>query len=242
VDAETLQSIAFGPVNGPEAFHPLLDRPFQTAPPEPVWGARVEGMKAAGLLGISFVPCAAAKVVSFMTAKQTQATALYLIESAVGLLLMTAYTFDLDSHVTALIAACARGVQTSVQVDRAHTFAGVTKQMLHQMQRLSDAGVRVVLINGQYGGIQHSKVLRSDSLVIVGSTNWTGASAKNSECSCLIELDPAGVVAFEEWTTETMAKSIEFAEYMPPNLSSSQLDRYRTARKFSIARSRSVGP
>jgi phosphatidylserine/phosphatidylglycerophosphate/cardiolipin synthase-like enzyme len=186
------------------------------------------------------LPYGAATVVAVMNSKDTHAIAIYLIDSATDYVCVSAYTFDLVLVSQALARAAAREVETVVVADRAHTFHGSTQTMKFRLQGLESAGVHVWLTSGEFGGIQHSKTLRSDDLVIVGSTNWTDSSARNTEASVLAELTRAGVKAFDKWKDELTRKATRFSDTRVPGQTESQTDRYRSARRFSIARSRSL--
>ena len=112
--------------------------------------------------------------------------------------------------------------------------------MLSRLKELKDSGVNIYLSNGECGGIQHSKTLRVDGLAICGSTNWTNSSQANTELSVPIELNREGLRAWESFTTRLLdsSTSARLGEEIVPNRNE---DHYRTARRFSIARSRSVG-
>jgi len=205
------------------------------------WGARSAQIKAL-LSGTSFVmPPGAMTVVAMVGAVDAQKLAVHLATIATAEIFLTAYTFDLMTLCSALIAATNRGVDVTVCVDRQHTYTGSTQAMKTRMQQLSDAGVHVWLASGVNGGIQHSKTVTAGDLCLMGSTNWTDAGAKNTEMSVLLALTDAGQSAVREWRTEILARAQDFKVYSPPAMTQSQLDKYRTARRFSIARSRSVG-
>ena len=80
-----------------------------------------------------------------------------------------------------------------------------------------------------------------DNALILGSTNWTTSSSKNTELSALVELSAEGKKAYEAWKDLALANAVSFLNFDPPGHSDSQLDRYRTAKRYSIARSRSMG-
>ena len=97
-----------------------------------------------------------------------------------------------------------------LMADRQHTTNGQTRAMLSRFTDLAEAGVTVMLARGDSGGIQHSKTVQSDDLVIIGSSNWTTSSAKNTELSTLIQLGQSGNQAFEVWKTEALGFAIGF--------------------------------
>ena len=122
---------------------------------------------------------------------------------------------------------------------------------------MRDAGVKVLLSRGVSGssGIQHSKTLLCDEHIIVGSCNWTNSSRLNQERSVLIALNEKGMQAYEESFKYLKANSSVFSEKeeehgqavrdrrasksIPP--STTARDRYSTAKRFSVARARSLG-
>ena len=97
------------------------------------------------------------------------------------------------------------------------------------------------------GGIQHSKTLLTDEHAVIGSCNWTNSSRSNQEISVLVSLNDAGVAAFDErckWIYEASRNYEEQDVRVGTNVraararSSCAADRYRTAKRFSVARAR----
>jgi hypothetical protein len=80
-----------------------------------------------------------------------------------------------------------------IYVDTAHTMTGNTIHQPAQLKWLADAGVQVTMLSGRTsGGIQHSKFLWINELLLVGSCNWTSGSASNHELSVLLSLNSWG--------------------------------------------------
>ena len=104
-------------------------------------------------------------------------------------------------------------------------------------------------------GIQHSKTVLSDEFLIVGSCNWTSASRENHEEDMLVALNEAGVAAHDERLKYTkdhnqaFTRELEKAgrEHRSQRAASREhksvppsAERYRTAKRFSIARARAL--
>ena len=193
-------------------------------------------------------------LLSILSAKQTQKMAVFLMSKALHFIMLTAFTFDLLVIVTALIEAAQRGVHVQVFVDQGHSMKGTTAEQMNRLENLRSHGVEVFLSRGvSSGGIQHSKTLLVDGYFLAGSTNWTHSSRSNHEVSTLVELS-------EEGSQAVMQKLLYMKEVSTPltvvEVKSSQalregriraktaepVDRFATARKFSIARARSREP
>ena len=56
----------------------------------------------------------------------------------------------------------------------------------------------------------------------------------------LVEFSPTGLLHFDEWKDGLLRKAEHFGECVPPDRSRAAVDRYRTARRFSVARARSA--
>jgi len=193
-----------------------------------------------------------------MSCKQTQKMAAFLIGKATDSVVLTAYTFDLVMVAEALAAAKERGVEVTIIVDRTHTLAGAANYMVERLSVLKQANVPVWVSRGisGAGGIQHSKTLRADDFLIVGSTNWTNASRLNQEMSVLIQLNEDGLAAYEDRIRAYMSLSSVFSDALERSgtanrcsrgvggasrsASVSTMERYATAKRFSIARARSA--
>ena len=82
---------------------------------------------------------------------------------------LTAFTFDFAPLVEALKEAAARGVRVTVLTDHGHTLTGSTQAVPARLGELIDNGVTVRLCRGdnQGSGIQHSKTLQCDQVVII---------------------------------------------------------------------------
>jgi len=203
-------------------------------------------------------------------ARQTQKYACYLAGKAAGSIVMTSFTFDLMELMEALIAAQKRGVSVVLVADRSHTLRGATRDQADRLKCLQDAGVRVLVAEGpniqesyrEVGrkvppgkGIQHSKTLLADHTVIIGSTNWTVSSKSNYECSVVVSLNPAGQVAYDTWSRYVLSGSTELSDEMIHTAAQVRAarrskshgtrviaadDPYRTAKRFSLNRARSL--
>ena len=199
---------------------------------------------------------------SLMTAKETQKMAMYLIGRAEIRVVLTAYTFDLLFLTEGLIDASKRCVEVMVIFDKSHTQTGSTNLMAERVRELRAGGIKVLGANGpsrfhgtgNFPGIQHSKTVLTDDFLIIGSTNWTNASRRNTEMSALIELTNAGKLAHQAHlehlltgAKELTAGQIAAAQELRATRATAKVraksadtDKYATARKFSIARARSL--
>ena len=172
---------------------------------------------------------------------------------------MTAFTYDLTSITDALVSAKARGIPVTLFVDKQHAMTGTTNRMPDRLIQLKKAGVSVYLSRGPTGsGIQHSKTMRSDHFLIVGSTNWTTSSQTNQEMSVLLELNEDGLAEYERRIQLMLKEATSFSEEHEQSSKASRtarslsrsrakdeaivstMDKYRTAKRFSIARARSA--
>ena len=101
------------------------------------------------------------------------------------------------------------------------------------------------------GGIQHSKTLFVDGFYIVGSTNWTSSSRSNHESSVLLELSRDGVESvnqkltyMREVSTRLTLEEVQDSQELRDTRRAKSVDpeRFKTAKRFSIARARSIEP
>ena len=198
-------------------------------------------------------------LLSILSAKQAQKMAAFLMSKAVRYVTMTAFTFDLLAIANALIEAAQRGIHVQVFVDQGHSMKGTTAEQMNRLESLRSKGVEVYLSRGvSSGGIQHSKTLFVDNYFLSGSCNWTHSSRSNHELNTLMELSEEGVQAVMQkllymkevsvlLTVEEVRSSQTFREGRLDRIRAktaepSGIDRFATARKFSIARARSRGP
>ena len=193
-------------------------------------------------------------LLSILSAKQTQKMAVYLMSKALRLIMMTAYTFDLLMISAALIEAAQQGVHVQVFVDQGHSMKGTTAEQMNRLEYLRSHGVEVFLSRGvSSGGIQHSKTLFVDGYFMAGSTNWTHSSRSNHEISTLLELSEEGSQAVMQklqymkevstlLTVEEVKTSQALREGRIRAKTAEPVDRFATARKFSVARARSREP
>ena len=134
-------------------------------------------------------------VLADCNARQAQKMGCYLLEKATDTAVLTAYTFDLPMITEALVKAASRGVGVLVIGDKDYFLAGVTATQPQRFDELRRGGVHLMLTEGWTGqsGIQHSKTLLTDGYYyLVGSTNWTNSSRKNTEVSQLVRLSRKG--------------------------------------------------
>ena len=173
--------------------------------------------------------------------KQTLKFALRMINQASHEVVLTAYTFDVAAVVEALGNAASRGVQVKVYVDRDHALRGTTMNMPARLSELVDAGVEVRLCRGAKGGsgIQHSKILQCDQILIIGSTNWTNSFQSNQEVSVAYAMNAEGLRAHTKRIEEMRESSEAFSEIEARVAIENRAER-RTAGN-AIARSKSVG-
>ena len=146
-------------------------------------------------------------MIALMPANDTLRTWVRLIESAVRLVCVIFYTFDLDILCTALEAAAKRGVTVRMLGDRQRVRQ--TKGTQAILTRLSQKRITVKLRDGEplsahyTAGVQsrlvetkqgqvHSKFLLADRNLVMGSTNFTTASQCNVETSAHVKLTTGG--------------------------------------------------
>ena len=153
-------------------------------------------------------------------------------------------------------------MDVQVAVDARTCQGQNTRAMTACCQELADAGVHVTMVKGyetkstyqSHGrecrpgyGIQHSKTLVVDEYLVLGSTNWTVSSCCNREMSALILLNEQGMIEVDRWRKDQLRDAETFTSILGAQLlqgrvdralRSTSQDRYSTARRFSIARSR----
>ena len=154
--------------------------------------------------------------------------------------------------VDALVKTSERGVEVQVLVDHGRNLKGTTAAQMERLDRLRAKGVEVFLSRGvTSGGIQHSKTLFVDGFYIVGSTNWTSSSRSNHESSVLLELSADGVDSvkqkltyMKDVSTRLIVEEVYTSQELRDSRRAKSVDpeRFRTAKRFSIARARSSEP
>jgi len=109
----------------------------------------------------------------------------------------------------ALGMAASRGVETTLVVDKNHVMTGATMKMPERLGELLALKVKVRLTAGSSGpsGIQHSKTLLCDDMLLVGSTNWTRASRSNHEVNLLVRLNDEGLHGYQRETQKILQHS-----------------------------------
>ena len=135
------------------------------------------------------------QLLGLMNSVQTHAMANHLLGRVTNRDKVTlgAFTFGNAPLCASLRQAAHRGAEVIVYVDTAHTMTGNTIHQPAQLKWLADAGVQVTMLSGRTsGGIQHSKFLWINELLLVGSCNWTSGSASNHELSVLLSLNSWG--------------------------------------------------
>jgi len=196
-------------------------------------------------------------VLGILTCKEAHKMAIYLIGRATNRVVLTAFTYDLNTVTEALIQAAQRGIDVTVIVDKSHSESGATLSMPERLGQLRDGGAKVYTCRGATGssGIQHSKTLLVDDKAIIGSANWTNSSRSNDEVSMLVWLGPDGLMKYDSRIDIMKDKGKFFdvdeqdrAEGVRSKRTQSvgaarraatvDHDKYRTARRFSIANSR----
>ena len=195
------------------------------------------------------------RVIAEMGSKQTLKFALHMIDKASHEVVLTAYTFDVAALVEALGNAASRGVQVKVYVDRNHSLMGTTMNMPARLSELTATRVEVRLCRGAKGssGIQHSKTLQCDQILIIGSTDWTNSSQSNQEISVAYAMNAEGLRAHTKRIEEMRESSEVFSEAEAREAIENRAekraagnasaraksapadDKFRTARKYSIA-------
>ena len=154
------------------------------------------------------------KLLAMMDAKETQWMACGMLKLATGQVVLTAFTFDQEAVCDALRAAAQRGVPTMLIADKVHSLKGTTQKMPDRLNELLASGVKVRFTAGTSGqsGIQHSKTLLCDDVLLVGSTNWTKASRSNHEVGLLIRLNDEGLEKYTEQTAKILQTSRSMLE------------------------------
>ena len=109
---------------------------------------------------------------------------------------LIAFSFDLALVVDALMEARKRlGPHVRVIFDRNMFNSNQTKNQRPAAIQMRANGVQVR--TGPSGRV-HAKVLLTDSITMLGSTNWTNASQHNEEWTVAIEPNSAGMVSAHE--------------------------------------------
>jgi phosphatidylserine/phosphatidylglycerophosphate/cardiolipin synthase-like enzyme len=188
-----------------------------------------------------------------LDAVQTQTRALLLLalvneESEVMLM---GYTFDRSDLVEQLLIAQAMCGKVRVLLDETFTFGDKCRNTKAEVLRLLHGSVEMRSWSGRscadvyrevgrsvashIRGIQHSKVLRVDDYLIVGSCNWTTASRANSELGVLIKMNPDQIGRVERllesrWEGGEPVR-IEDVRLQQPSSSASQRTRSASAQR-----------
>ena len=221
-----------------------------------------------GVLNAAQMPVDGGVLIGVLSGKQSQKMVVYLIDRAVRRVMLTGFTFDLTLIAEALVRAAVRGLDVTAILDANHALKGSTTWMVDRLSTMKVGRVKVRLSHGLTGesGIQHSKTVLCDEYVVIGSCNWTTSSRSNHEIDVLLALNEVGLAAYDERVRFINERAVDFSldmerqardhkkklsaaketrlekarvprsESVPPGAS----DRYATAKRFSIARGRSV--
>ena len=188
------------------------------------------------------------RVLAVLGAKECQKMAVHLIDQSKIQIRLSGFTFDSEMITLALRTAAAQGKDVAVFLDSTQVLKGPTKMMAKRCLDLFQKGCKVYLVT-EGPGIQHSKTLRVDGkYAIVGSCNWTNSSRSNHEVSVLLELDTCVAASMEvkyekmlKHSRPFVAEDAEVGEaYRDQRRARSASNQFRTAKAFSIARSRQL--
>jgi phosphatidylserine/phosphatidylglycerophosphate/cardiolipin synthase-like enzyme len=144
-------------------------------------------------------------------AQEAMSRAVQQAKSSVDVL---AYTFDEPELLRSLKEAAARGIVVRLLADRSFSMSGRCRRQLQSLEELAGSGGQVRLLDGVpgpqniYGGAQHSKALRADNQLILGSCNLTSNSRTNFELDVHIELSSTGYVEFEALFAQRWKKGL----------------------------------
>ena len=209
-------------------------------------------------------------LLAIMSAKQAQKMVVYMAKKASWRVALTGFTYEMLMITEALVECAQRGLEATAFLDMGHALKGSTVWMIDRLSALKKGGVKVYLSHGTNGisGIQHSKTFLADEFLLVGSCNWTNASRQNHEECTLTALNEEGLAAHDKRLKYIQERSRVFddkmekegREHRRARSSSAKVrrerqgksassgdqqsvppaDRYRTAKRFSIARARSL--
>lgn len=147
-----------------------------------------------------------------------------------------------------MVGARQRGVQVHVGCDRRFSLNGRCRDQEQSLRRLEAEGCHVRLLDGgpsagfyrevgrgQGGrGIAHAKLVFADSMVVLGSCNYTTASRANLESGVLIELNAWGRSELDAVVSGRMERGVALL----PALRDREASRSMTPRRArSVARS-----
>ena len=168
---------------------------FTVKAPPPWAGGPPEAQRAGGAGGPGMGVCRA-----LLDALRTQERATELLQAG-RLAQVMAYTFDVEEIVEGLVGLKRRGGSVAVLVDRKFANNGRCRGQYAALARLQAEGIPVFASDGQnrrsFGGAMHTKAIRVDQTLLVGSCNWTGASRGNFELGTEIDLSDTGRREFE---------------------------------------------
>ena len=149
---------------------------------------------------------------------------------------MLFYTFDLDDVSEGLCAAKRRGVRGRLIGAQRTGLVGPTGPVKPQLTQLQTRGVEVRLAYGRdlsttYAaegresasrrtqgkqGIQHAKVMGSETQAVIGSCNFTTSSQGNNEIGVLVKWTRAGHARFKAYLDELWTRSHELRDVQIP--------------------------
>ena len=162
------------------------------------------------------------RVFSFMNAKTTQDTIVWLLRNAQYSddIKIAFYTYDLLTISEAVYAARQNGNNVSMCGNYNSCLGAATRDQLNRVIALRGAGVNVFLVAGmdiqpEYAkvgkkvrpghGILHMKTALIGSWLVVGSTNFTTSSRNNHELSTLLWLDKSSVQVYHKLFDDLVA-------------------------------------
>ena len=133
-----------------------------------------------------------------------------------------------------------RGVDVGCALDTSHTLTGSTTWQVERLSEMKSGGVKVMLSRGVSGnsGIQHSKtVLSEEEEDMLVALNEAGIAAHDERLRYIKEHSQAFTEELEKAGREPRSQRAASREHksVPPSA-----ERYRTAKRFNIARARTL--
>ena len=129
------------------------------------------------------------------------------IKSAKRAVRIAAFTFDLQAVADACMEARRREVE--VKLMYSHSDRNTTKNQQSRLQALRSVGCQV---RGWRGSRLHAKWLIADAVLVVGSCNFSEASAANVERGVRLFLSPQDQKEEEEVFDQYFAMGLPFNE------------------------------
>jgi phosphatidylserine/phosphatidylglycerophosphate/cardiolipin synthase-like enzyme len=139
--------------------------------------------------------------------------------------MLSGFTFDRSDIVDLLLTAHSCNAEVRVLLDEGNTLGGQTRNTVSEVMRLVQGGIAVRTLQGQsvleayrevgrsvashIRGIHHSKSLRVDNWMVVGSCNWTTSSRSNFETGALLRFKTAEILRVDERLDASWAAGTE---------------------------------